>query len=59
MSAACSLRKMNRCYEEDLRSGILREFRKENCILDLEVLRGELRIWIGADVMTDMSEKAR
>jgi len=48
---------MDRFYEEDLRSGILREFKKENCILDLEVLRGELKVWLGVDVMIDMNEK--
>jgi len=42
-----------------LRSGILRDFGKENWNLDLEVLRGEVRIWAGVEATTDISEKDR
>jgi len=51
--------KRRKFYEEDLRSGILRDLGKENCILDLELLRGELRIWLGVDAITDMSGERR
>jgi len=41
-------------YIEVLTSGNLFAFEKEYCILDGELLRGELRIWAGVEEIIDI-----